>query len=311
MKFRDAIAAAFLVLVSASFGQAPAEKLLAQGRADEALRLLAQPRNAHEFNLQCRVFYQLEQWEPAVAACQKAVQAEPNNSRYQLWLGRAYGSRAAQVGGIKAFGLARKTVASFERAYQLQPSDEEARHDLAEYYLNAPGIVGGGRDKALRLAEQAPAPLAAWIRGFAAGGQGNQAETERQLKLAVQLSGNDGDKWVDLASYYLSRKRSSDFEMAAMQALGARKKSPSVLVDAAALLIRGQRNYDAAEKALRQYLAGATQESAPAFHAHCILGHLKQIEGNNAAAAEEYRRALALASTYRPAQEALRHLGGR
>lgn len=37
---------------------------------------------------------------------------------------------------------------AFERAVQLNPSNVEALNDLFEYYLEAPGFLGGGLDKA-------------------------------------------------------------------------------------------------------------------------------------------------------------------
>ena len=44
-------------------------------------------------------------------------------------------------------------------------------------------------------------------------------------------------------------------------------------------------------------------EEAPAFKAHNLLGEVFEKQGNGAAAAGEYRTALAMARTYRPAQE--------
>jgi predicted negative regulator of RcsB-dependent stress response len=47
------------------------------------------------------------------------------------------------------------------------------------------------------------------------------------------------------------------------------------------------------------------------FRAHFLLGDILLKTGDKDQAAAEYRAALALASTYPPAVEALRHLGQR
>jgi len=50
---------------------------------------------------------------------------------------------------FSAAGLAKKVRASFERAVELDGSNVQARSDLAEFYMEAPGVMGGGR---IRLA---------------------------------------------------------------------------------------------------------------------------------------------------------------
>ena len=46
------------------------------------------------------------------------------------------------------FPLARKVRIHFEKAVKLDPDNVDARADLAEYYLKAPRILGGGKEKA-------------------------------------------------------------------------------------------------------------------------------------------------------------------
>jgi len=57
---------------------------------------------------------------------------------------------------------------------------------------------------------------------------------------------------------------------------------------------------------LRDYTGGQyTSEDGPVFQAHYLLGQLLEKQGDRQAAAEEYRAALALASQFRPAKDAL------
>ena len=75
---------------------------LGTGKADQAIHALnlaiaRAPNDARSYNLLCRVYYQLELWDNAVHMAEKAVELEPQNSSYHLWLGRAMG-RKAEVG---------------------------------------------------------------------------------------------------------------------------------------------------------------------------------------------------------------------
>ncbi len=79
---------------------------------------------------------------------ERAVNLEPQNASYHLWLGREYGRKAGDSNPLSAAGMARKAKNEFERAVQLDPANVQARVDLSEYYIEAPAIMGGGLDKA-------------------------------------------------------------------------------------------------------------------------------------------------------------------
>jgi Tfp pilus assembly protein PilF len=75
------------------------------------------------------------------------------------------------------------------------------------------------------------------------------------------------------------------------------------------VLIRSGRNFPLATELLRRYLASSsTVEEAPVFKAHYLLGTALQKQGDQRAAAEEYRAALALAKGFTRAQDALNRL---
>ena len=146
---------AFGILLSFGCLRASAEspqELLDAGRVDEALQALDQQVDRlptpEAYNLLCRAYFELDEWDEGIAACEKAVALAPDHGLYHLWLGRIYGEKADRVNFIRATGLAGKVRREFERAVELSPDSWEARTDLAEFYLEAPGIVGGGEDKA-------------------------------------------------------------------------------------------------------------------------------------------------------------------
>jgi hypothetical protein len=81
------------------------------------------------------------------------VQLAPRTSEYHDWLGKAYGRQAERSMFLSAMSWARKTHKEFEVAVQLNPNNFEAQRDLIRYEMNAPGMVGGGDDKALKHIE--------------------------------------------------------------------------------------------------------------------------------------------------------------
>jgi tetratricopeptide (TPR) repeat protein len=200
-----------------------------------------------------------------------------------------------------------------ERAVQLNGNNIDARTDLAEFYLEAPSFMGGGKDKAVAQAnsiEPLDRPTAHWVRAKLAEKDKNYAAAEAEYKAAV-ADGNRPDMWLSLASFYRRQNRLADMDQAVNRAIAAEKHptSSSALFDAATLLIRAGRIPQAANF-LTKYLASKEKvEDAPAFQAHYMLGQIYEKQGDRAAAAREYTAALEMAKDYKDAREALNRVG--
>ena len=207
-----------LLLLAAMLKPAQADSardMLSTGRADEAVQTLERqidrdPNDAESYNLLCRAYFMMEEWDRGIPACERATKLDPQNSLYHLWLGRIYGEKASRVGFLSAAGLAKKVRASFERAVQLDPKNWEARVDLAEFYLQAPSIVGGGQDKARAQAEALfslnPA-MAHWILARVAGRNKDAAGAELEYKAAIAASHGAAQHWLHLAQFFAHADR--------------------------------------------------------------------------------------------------------
>lgn len=87
--------------------------------------------------------------EKAIRYFETGIAAAPTDARHHHGLGDAYGRCAQQAGVLSKFGLAKKCLAAYERAVALAPDRVDFHQSLFEYYRQAPGIGGGGIDKAL------------------------------------------------------------------------------------------------------------------------------------------------------------------
>ena len=290
-----------------------AKDMLAAGRIDEAImvlngRLSSAPTDAESSNLLCRSYFAMEDWDRAESACKRAVALDSNNSRFHLWLGRVYGGKADRANFLSAASLAGKVREEFERAVQLDPKDVDARTDLAEFYLEAPGIVGGGEDKAREeartIATVNPA-RARWVYARIAEKKKDAKTAEREYQQYIELSNGDADAWLNLALFLRRQKRFEEMEEALVRTSQAPMPKLDVLVDAAQILFRSGRNSPFAVQLLERYLETGPVEEAPAFKAHYLLGTLLEEQGDKAGAAQQYRASLALARNFGRAQQAL------
>src|SRR5215467_13857207 len=219
------------------------------GHADDALHALNlhlqdNPRDAAAFNLLSRTYYQLEIWDTAILMAEKSIALDPRNSVYHQWLGRAAGRKAEVSNPFTAFTLARKVRSEFERAVAFDGNNISARADLAEYYLEAPGFLGGDKRKARQQAD-AVAPhdpaLAAYIEARVDEQQSN-GHAEEQFQKAITAGSDQARYGIELAHYYKRAKRFQDMESAITQALATPHASISDY-DAGHLLLDAGRNF--------------------------------------------------------------------
>jgi tetratricopeptide (TPR) repeat protein len=287
--------------------------LLAAGRVDDAIstlsgRINSSPNDGASYNLLCRAYFALNSWDRAISACEKAVALDPNNSDFHLWLGRAYGEKADSVSFFSAAGYAKKVRNEFEKAVALNPKNAIARTDLAEFYLEAPGIVGGGQDKA-RAQSEALSSLnpekAHWVNARLAEKNKDNETAEKEYRAAIDASHGGANAWLNLAGFYRKTGRLDEMQNALKHAAAAPMDQPEVLVDAASTLLRANRDLPFASQLLRRYLANNTVEQAPPFKVHYMLGNILEKQGDRRGAAQEYQIALNMAKDFGRAREAL------
>ena len=98
-----------------------------------------------------RQYYEKRAYADAIEAFSTAVKLAPETSAYHHWLGKSYGRLAQNSNLFKAYRLSGRTREELERAVALDDKNIEAITDLMEFYRQAPGFLGGGRDKADKL----------------------------------------------------------------------------------------------------------------------------------------------------------------
>ncbi|HTT22051.1 MAG TPA: tetratricopeptide repeat protein [Candidatus Sulfotelmatobacter sp.] len=303
------------VLPDVSAAASP-EEALASGRVDEAVQVFGQqvrqaPNDPAGYNLLCRAYFMQEEWDRGIDNCEHARNLDPQKSSYSLWLGRVYGEKADRAGFLSAAGLAKKVRNSFERAVELAPNDWEARVDLGEFYLEAPGIVGGGKDKAR---EQANAlmpmkpGLAYWMLGRIAEKNKDLTDAEKQYRAGIVATHSGARAWLELAIFFRHVNRLDDMEKALREVENAPIDHHEALMDGASLLMRTGRDPALGIRLLQRYFSAGTVEEGPAFKAHEYWGQLLERLGDHRGAAAEYRAALALFRNYRRAEEDLKRV---
>jgi tetratricopeptide (TPR) repeat protein len=257
-----------------------------------------------------RSYFELGMYDQAISYAERAVKSEPANSEYHLWLGRAYGRKAEKN---RSFGFARKTREEFETAVTLNPRNVSARRDLMEFYLDAPWMLGGGKEKGWRQAA-AIAEIDA-VEGCLARGSywqslGNTASAEAEYAKVLELRPGRIEPYFELADFYQTRQDASRLEAAIEAAARLDPGDCRLAYYRGVAGILARKDLEAAEQHLKTYLAAPPRHDFPSHaSAHVWLGRLYEELGNLRLAAEQFRAALALAPGRKDAAGGLRRTG--
>lgn len=272
----------YAALVLALFGlQAPAapldtaRQLYSKAQFEQVIGALKGDNSAAALQLQGQSWFLLGEFKKATDAFDRALEQNGNNSELNAWAGRAYGRRAETGNPLVAPRYASKARQFFEKAVELDPRNVEALSDLFEYYLQAPGFLGGGKDKAARTASQIAALDKAeghFANARMAEENKDYANTEKWLRSAMEAAPTQAGRVLDLAKFLAKRGRIGESEAEFTKAEKLAPNRPNVLFARAATYIEGKRNIDTARTLLRRYLQSPlTPDDPPRYEAEKLL----------------------------------------
>lgn len=309
----------------------------------------SKPQDPYALLWSSRVKGAFREEEGALELARKAAELKPDDPDIQSNLAVCASESAQRADGtLKQFALAREMKKAGERALALRPGHPEASERMLVYYLQAPGFLGGGVDKARALAEQAGKTDAA--RGLFLQAQvaldrkdkagattllgqalaqdpkcfdalmalarlplmGPPRDLDKALegfRRAVVLRPNSARAHAQIAKILAEQGKWPELEAELAE---AKRLSPDNLAPwyaAGFNLIAEKKHLDHAEPLLRAYLA-QPPEGRAATHAdaHWQLGKLKELLSKPQEAVPEYEEALKLKPGHKQATEALARL---
>ncbi len=332
--------------------QSAPEKLIAEGHWKRARAIVeARMREAPDDPLANFLYSQVRNAfgdrESPLPAAEKAVALDGRTAKYHRQLAEVLGVSAQHANVFQQALLARRFRKEIDTALALDPRDTQAWRDLIEFYLLAPGIIGGDEGKAAAAAQR----LAAIdpVEGFLAEARlatyrQKTDETEESLRHAVDAQPASYRARIALAQFYLSplRGNAENAERQAREALNldrGRVEAYSLLAEiragrkewgeldsilaagaknvpddfapyyrAADCLLASGKDLPRAELYLRTYLGQEPEGNQPNLaEAHWKLGLVLEKEARNAEAADEWRQAVRLDPHSPAARELKRH----
>ena len=284
--------------------------LLAVLLVPESVRAQGPGRAAYDLG---RTAFTERKFDDAAKRFEEAIKLEPGVSEYHMWLGHAYTRQLRGANFIRQGIIGRKIGPEYNKAVELAPASVEAAEARLEFYMEAPGMAGGGMDKARSELERLTTLNR--YRGMTWRGRvelkANQvARAEEAYRTLRDAFPDSGAAVVALAMFYQDRARFND----AFAVIDARlEKAPddtNVVYQLGRAAAMSGQQLDRGERALRRFLAMlGVRDTVNRANAHWRLGMIGERRQDTAAARAEYQQAIALQPQHDAAIAALKKLG--
>lgn len=272
-----------------------------------------EPTNGDIQLLLAKTYLELQEHDAAIRSAEKAVALDPQSSVYHEWLGRAYGEKADHAGWFSAISLAKKTRKEFQTAVDLDGRNFAALQALIEFDCSAPGMVGGGEDKAQPHIKDLM-ELDAAEGHYAAGNCQRQkkdfAVADEEFTKALENRPKSAELIYDIGDYAVKRAQAKRLLVVAEAGERAVPNDPRCqFYRGVGLLLQKEKSEDA-ERLLREYARRAPKRMGypSAAAAHVWLARLYQGQNDVKKAREEVESALRLDPRNKVAQEDLKKL---
>jgi tetratricopeptide (TPR) repeat protein len=110
--------------------------------------------DAETLYLKATIKQALGDLDAAEKLAEQAVAANPKEAEYHYRLSDITGTKAERASVFKQIGLGRTFKKECDVALSLNPNHVEALFNMMQFYLHAPGIIGGDKGKAQGIAEK-------------------------------------------------------------------------------------------------------------------------------------------------------------
>jgi len=254
--------------------------------------------------------------QAAIERAEACIERQPRAAPCHYALGTVLGVQAMSEGLFKAARSAGTVRSALSSALELEPEGYPARAALVEFYLLAPGVMGGSAEKAAELSRAAPTPeqaralqarIALGERRFE---QGLQLLTALPATLAPELA-EDMRAWAVQCALGMASTGQSAKAQPAMEKLRREHSAHAGPVYALARL-RGEQG--AHEEALKLYEQAASLRGAGLYPVSYRIGVVQQELGRPEAAKGALQRYVAAGrgqkASLEDARKRLAQLGG-
>lgn len=250
--------------------------------------------------------------DQAISQLEKAVSLNANNAEAHYFLGTAYARKGERAGMLNAMSWGKKANAEWARAVELNPNYNEARMSLIDFYVMAPGMMGGDKNEALKQAAEIKKRDA--LEGHRAYARIHTLGKELDLAVKEMVEAVREQPKSAKAHYYLGNAllNYKDWKGSLHEYEMSVSLDPSYMPAYFRIgqhAVQSESNYARGEQAIRKYLGYEPADNEPRLGtAWYWLGMIQEKQGKKAEARQSYLNAQKLAPDLKELPDALKRV---
>ena len=295
--------------------QPSVQKLIADRRFDDAKAQMSAvvakaPDDDAAYECLGRISSAMERHKEAVGHYEKAIKINEKVASHHLWLGNSLGELADSTSKIKLPFLARRIKGEFERTVQLDPTSVDGRSGLVEFYSQAPGVMGGSKEKAQEQINEIIKlnPMRGhWKQADLHMRDKKIAEAEKEYIAAEQSAPDSSIAAYTLGGFYQGQQRWTD-ALAVYDRIEKRFPAEwAYRFNMGRIAALSGERMERGEKELRALIASppADMQKNTLAGAHHRLGMILERQGKKDQARTEYQMAISINPNHEEAKKAL------
>ena len=204
------------------------------------------------------------EWDEAEEYIKQAIELDAKNAEVQFTYAKIMAEQAEASSIFSLTGYIKKVKKAFIAAVELAPENIEYRNTLIQFHLNAPSMLGGDLDEALKHAHalkriNALAGTSVLIQVYRK--MGKTTKFDEEVKMAMQNIADEPELYYQLGLYYQENESFNEafiyFRQAANMATSTEKQQDakySAIFQLGRTSILSDRNFDEGKEAFTQYL---------------------------------------------------------
>ena len=231
----------------------------------------AHPNDAQAAYILARVRHEFVQLDEAVKLAETAVRLDPKVSRYHRELGEACADAAGKLSFFKQINYGRRIHGEFDAALAIAPKDPDNIFDQIQYFMEAPGVIGGDKKKAADIANELlkiDAARGYLALAYIARKQKEDGKLEGLFKQAIEANPRNYEARLSLVGMYINAQHlnpgaAEQYARAALDMNPDRIDGHRLLAFALVL----QKRYDDAAKVIARAEAAIPDDLSPYVYA--------------------------------------------
>ncbi len=256
---------------------------------------------------------QKEDYEKADEYIKQAITSNPNVAKYHVAMVNLYGQMISKASMLKQASLASKLKTHMETAVKLNPKDMNTSLMLIAFYVRAPRIMGGDKEKAKKVADDMMKINRAdgyRALGLIAHSEENYADAESNYKKALNISPDSVKFYYSLASVYQSQSKYDEAMEVYGKAIERFPTNRNLLLNAGRMAsISGEKHGELGIKYLYSYLGeNPDMTDKNIGEAFFYLGMIEKNRGNKSLARKHFNSALKVNPDHTRSQQALKDM---